>query len=93
MMMSSKRGPKMSEPSHERVLRFVRENPKPFVATTEVSESFDSVTKRTIYDRLDDLVTRGELKKHEVGASAVVWYLPVQRVEDASMSRPASDSQ
>lgn len=91
--MSSKRGPKMSEPSHDRVLRFVRRHSRPFVSTAEVSEQFDTVTKRTINDRLNDLEQQGELEKYEIGANAIVWYLPVRYVEESSFRKPSSDSQ
>jgi DNA-binding Lrp family transcriptional regulator len=63
------------------------------VSTTDVSEQFNTVSKRTINERLNDLEKRGDIEKYAVGANAVVWYLSVQRVEEASMSRPASDSQ
>jgi len=79
----------MSEPTHEQVLSFVRGNRKPFVDTTEVAEEFSSVTKRTIYNRLDDLEERDELEKHDAGANTVLWYLPVNHVEEASTSNPS----
>lgn len=91
--MSTKPGPKMSDPSHEEVLQFVLANPKPFVKTGEVAEEFDAVSQRTIHSRLDDLVNDGKLEKDEVGANGVVWYPPVQLSEDARRATPASDSQ
>jgi DeoR/GlpR family transcriptional regulator of sugar metabolism len=83
----------MSEPSHDEVLEFVLANRKPFAKTTDVAERFSDVSKRTIQSRLNDLVERGELKKDNVGAKAVVWYPPVQRSEDARRATPSSDSQ
>jgi len=73
--MSSTPGPKMSEPSHSRVLQFVREHRKPFVTTADASEQFPDVTRRTIYKRLEDLHDQGELEKRQIGARAVVWYM------------------
>lgn len=74
-VMSSKPGPNMSEPSHERVLQFVREQGCPFTTTKEVSEEFSSVSRRTINKRLNELHDEGELNKRQIGAQAVVWYL------------------
>lgn len=91
--MSSKRGPPMSEPTHDDVLQFVRENDKPFVKSVEVSEQFDSVSRRTVNKRLNQLRDRGALEKTEIGANGVVWWLPSQASASASRSRPASESQ
>jgi len=91
--MSTKRGPPMSEPSHEDVLEFVRENPKPFVKSVEVSEAFDDVSRRTVNKRLNQLCGRDALEKTEIGANGVVWWLPSQASDSASRSRPASESQ
>lgn len=76
--MSTKPGPDMQQPYHDDVLqyvrRFVRENSCPFVRTTDVSEQFGEVSKRTIYNRLDDLADKDELNKREVGANSAVWW-------------------
>lgn len=74
--MSVKRGPKMSDPSYEDVLRFVQENSCPFVTSGDVSEEFDGVTDRTIRERLNELAERGDLAVRRVGPHAKVWYLP-----------------
>lgn len=74
--MSAKPGPKMSEPGHDDVLQFVREHPDPFVTTTDVSEEFGSVTRRTINNRLNDLFEKDELAKKHIGRNAVVWFIP-----------------
>lgn len=73
--MVSKRGPKMCEPTHEQVYQFVREHHKPFVTSSDVSEQFSNVSGRTIRKRLNDLTDQGKLKRREVGASAVLWYI------------------
>jgi Fic family protein len=91
--MSAKRGPKMSEPTYEDVLQFVRENPKPFVKSVEVSEAFEEVSRRTVNKRLNQLCNRGALEKTEIGANGVVWWLPDHSPPSASRSRPASESQ
>lgn len=88
--MSSRPGPKMVEPSHDKVLQFVRSHSRPFVTSREVAERFDSVSRRTINNRLNALHDRGELGKREIGARSVVWYC--QSAVD-SASRPASESQ
>lgn len=73
--MSTKRGPEMSDPAHEDVLKFVRQNSKPFVTTNDVASEFDSVSRRTIQDRLNDLVGRDQLEKRLIGGNTAVWYL------------------
>jgi len=74
--MSSKRGPKMQSPKHEDVAQFVRQSSCPFVTTKDVSEQFGSVSRRTIWNRLEDLEQRGKLEKREIGANSTVWYTP-----------------
>jgi len=68
----------MQEPHHDDVLnwvqQFVHEHNQPFVETSVVSEQFDSVSKRTVYSRLDDLEGRDELQKRDVGANSTVWW-------------------
>jgi DeoR/GlpR family transcriptional regulator of sugar metabolism len=82
----------MSEPSHDQVLQFVRRQDCPFVTTREVAERFDTVTRRTINKRLNDLHDDTELQKREIGARSIVWYLPDQPESD-STAFPSSDSQ
>lgn len=83
----------MSDPAHEEVLRFVREHKDPAVSTREVSEAFSSVGKRTIYNRLKELRSRGELQKKKVGAKAVVWYVNNYVSDSASARSPSSVNQ
>ncbi len=64
----------MQSPKHDDVAQFVRRNSGPFVTTRDVSEEFPSVSRRTIWNRLDDLVERGELEKREIGGNSTVWY-------------------
>lgn len=95
--MGAKPGRKMSEPTHEEVMEFVRRHKKPFVKTPDVAEAFDGPDgpcDRTLRNRLNDLVDRGELEKTWVGAGAVVWWEEPQNSSDsASRSLPASESQ
>lgn len=90
--MSAKRGPKMSEPSHDDVLQFVQRNSCPFVTSGDVAERFDEVHDRTIRKRLNDLVESGRLEMRKVGANAKVWYVPDYDT-DASLRSPSSLNQ
>jgi len=74
--MSSKPGPKMSDPTHQDVLQFVHRNSAPFVTTNDVAEEFEDVTRKTVISRLHDLADEGELDRRKVGAAAKVWYIP-----------------
>lgn len=65
----------MSEPYPDDVLQFVRENSKPFVTTTDAADEFSSVSRKTVHDRLDELVARGKLEKRVVGGNTAVWYI------------------
>jgi len=71
--MSSKPGPKMSEPHHGDVLEFVQQKSEPFAATEDVAEAFDTVSERTIRKRLNDLVADGELRCREIGSGKVYY--------------------
>lgn len=72
--MSVKRGPKMSEPLPETVKRFVYQNTQPFVTTGDVAEEFDSVSRRTINERLNKLHEQNEIGKRDIEPNAVIWY-------------------
>jgi len=76
--MATTPGPDMQKPYHDDVLQYVRQfvhkNSQPFVRTSDVSKEFSDVSKRTVYNRLDDLENRGELKKRKVGANSTVWW-------------------
>lgn len=65
----------MSEPDHQQVLQFVQENSRPFVTTADVSNEFDSVTSRTIRQRLNELEQRDDISVKIVGAESKVWYI------------------
>jgi len=76
-MMSSNRGPDMADPMPEQVKQFVLENESvrsPFVTSTDVSEQFSGVSKRTIHKRLQRLAERGEIERRKIGANTIVWY-------------------
>jgi hypothetical protein len=97
--MGTRPGPEMSEPHHEDVLQFVSENSKPWVSTLDVAEEFDSVQRRTVFNRLQDLADRGGLRKDSLGGNCSVWYVPgayetsLTETSLASLSAPSSDSQ
>jgi len=82
--MATTPGPDMQKPYHEDVLQYVRrfvyENGQPFVKTTDVSERFSDVSKRTIFNRLDDLEDKGKLEKRQVGANSTVWWPADQKL-------------
>lgn len=80
----------MVNPTYDQVIQFVRKHDRPFVTSREVAERFDSVSRRTINNRLNTLHERGQLGKRKIGARSVVWY-PQTAVDSAS--RPASESQ
>jgi len=91
--MSTKWGPPMSDPAHEDVLEFVRQNSCPFVTSGDVAEQFPEVSDRTVRKRLNDLLDRGKLEMRQIGAHAKVWYLPHQNSTEASSRSPSSVNQ
>jgi hypothetical protein len=90
--MSSRRGPKMKEPTHEQVYQFLQQHPKPFAKTSRVAEEYPGPSERTIRERLRDLRDDGRIRATRVG-DALVWWLEDYSPEDASSARPASDNQ
>lgn len=86
--MSGKRGPSMSDPAHEDVLKFVQQNSCPFVTSNDVAEEFADVSGRTVRERLNDLKQSGQLECRRVGAHAKVWYTDGQ--SDCASSRSPS---
>lgn len=91
--MSAKRGPKMSNPTHDEVLEFVRENSSPFATTGDVAEQFPTVSEKTVRARLKDLVKEERLTVRKIGPHAKVWYRQDQGPADASSASPSSLSQ
>jgi len=89
--MSATPGPKMSNPTPDEVLQFVQQKQRPFVETKEVSEHFDNLDRRTIFNRLDMLADQNQLVKHMVTDSCAVWYTPDQL--SRSRDEPLSESQ
>jgi len=81
----------MSKPTPDDVLQFVQQKQRPFVETKEVSERFDSVDRRTVFNRLDLLAEQDQLVKHMVTDSCAVWYTPDQL--SRSRAEPLSESQ
>lgn len=83
----------MRDPSHDDVLQFVQENNFPFVTTGDVADEFSTVSRRTIRNRLHDLVDRGDLRSRRVGPHAKVWYQLDQGSAEASSRSPSSVNQ
>jgi hypothetical protein len=83
----------MGEPTYEEVLQFVHQHSRPFVETSEVAEEFDTVSRRTIFDRLQYLHDNWSLEKRNIGGNSVVWWDPHHREASASASLPSSESQ
>lgn len=65
----------MQKPTLKDVYQFVQSHSCPFVTANDLSDQFDSVTKRTINSRLNTLHDNGKVEKRELGANAVVWYV------------------
>ena len=82
----------MTDPTPNEVLRFVQQKDRPFVKTKEVAEQFDQIERRTVFNRLEKLVDRGDLVKHKVTKNVAVWYTPDQ-IASASCCSPSSESQ
>lgn len=96
--MSSKPGPDMKEPTHQQVLQFVRQNSKPFVTTSDVSDRFSGVSSKTVRERLKTLEEQSELNMRRVGANSKVWFIPPDQESSSdtdaeSRSFPRSDNQ
>jgi Fe2+ or Zn2+ uptake regulation protein len=90
--MSVQPGPEMTDPTPEEVLQFVQEKERPFVKTKEVAENFEQIERRTVFNRLEKLVERGDLVKHKVTENVAVWYTPDQ-LSSPNRRSPSSDSQ
>jgi predicted ArsR family transcriptional regulator len=58
----------------EQVLQVLREQPDPVVTATEIAEHLD-VSAETARRYLSDLHENGEVRRKQVGARAVVWWL------------------
>lgn len=91
--MGEKPGPNMGNPAHSEVLSFVREHNDPAVSTSEVSKAFPEVSKRTIYNRLEDLRERDQIMKKRIEPKALVWYTKNYVSESPRASSPSSLSQ
>jgi Mn-dependent DtxR family transcriptional regulator len=83
----------MSEPTHEDVLQFVQQKSEPFVTTGDVAEQFESVSEKTVRERLKDLAEGGSLRTRKVGPHAKVWYTPGHATPEASSASPSSLNQ
>lgn len=57
------------------VLEVMRQSDEPFITVGEITKQVD-VTKKTVHDRLQELVDEGEVHRKKVGARAVIWWLP-----------------
>lgn len=68
--------PDMSdEISYDRVLELFRRADYPVLTSTDVAQAFD-ISQQAAYKRLRKLHERGEIKRREAGANAVVWWIP-----------------
>jgi len=93
--MSATVGPNMSKPLPNDVLQFVQQKDRPFVKTREVANRFsESCSRRTVFNRLEQLADDGELVKYKVTDSVSVWYpQEAQNSDSASKASPSSDNQ
>ncbi|MFC7216357.1 bacterio-opsin activator domain-containing protein [Saliphagus sp. GCM10025334] len=66
-----------------------RANPHEPMATSEVADSVD-VARRTVYDKLEQLVAEGFLESKKVGARARVWWLATTADAPTSAATGAS---
>jgi predicted transcriptional regulator len=57
------------------ILAFFKQGERPFHTASEAADEF-GLDRSTAYRRLDSLREQGRLKKTEVGARAVVWWIP-----------------
>jgi len=60
--------------SNEELLRAIALSPDPIVTAPEIAERVD-LTRQGVNNRLPELVEIGYLKKREVGAKAIVYWL------------------
>lgn len=67
----------------DEILREIALAPDPFVTASELSERL-SYTRQGINNRLNELVEKGLLKRREVGARAVVYWLTDEGKEMAA---------
>lgn len=80
---------------NEDVIEVMEEAEDPFLTVSEISEEID-VTRSAVYKRLSSMEEDGLIKKKEVGAQAVVWWLPDRYESDggeSTTSFPSSVSQ
>jgi len=56
------------------VKQVLRRNSKPFVTASEVADAL-SISRQYAHDRLSDLEETDEIKRQQVGAKAVVWWI------------------
>lgn len=66
-------GPSMSEPLPPAVLAAVRDHDKPFVSTSDVAAEFESVSRKTVVSRLNQLAADDRLERETIGGAAVWW--------------------
>jgi predicted transcriptional regulator len=59
----------------EQVVEVMEKSDEPFMTLGEITKEVD-VTKKTVHNRLSELVEDGQVSRKKVGAKAVVWWLP-----------------
>lgn len=75
MTNRDQQGQYQSAVSDQAILSSFTEGERPYQTASSVGEQFD-IDRSTAYRRLQRLVDDGPLRKDEVGARAVVWWLP-----------------
>jgi predicted ArsR family transcriptional regulator len=73
--MSTKTAESDREVSYENILRMFRSSDDAALTAGEVADEFN-ITKQASNYRLKQLVSRGDLVRKRVGASAVVYWIP-----------------
>jgi len=76
MSDNSKPGPKPSV-TDEEILNLFKESDDPALSTMEVTEQL-SLKRRSVYDRLESLVEKGELESKPIGGRNTIWWLRKQ---------------
>jgi len=60
---------------NEEVIQIMEEAEEPFLRLGEIADELD-VSKSAVLPRLEELEEEGEVYRKQVGARAVIWWLP-----------------
>jgi DNA-binding IclR family transcriptional regulator len=77
MTNRDEQGQYQSSVSEQAILSFFTESERPYQTARDVGDRFD-LDRSTAYRRLQRLADEGQLRKDEVGARAVVWWMPAE---------------